>query len=228
MIKTILFDIDDTLLDFKKGQKNALTKMFNDQGIEMTQEVFETYQARNHELWQQFEQGQIEKDRVLSERFTYIFEKCGLVRDGKEMDELFRGYLKEEAILLPQAYKMIKALSTQYDLYIVTNGVSVTQYRRLDKSGLRPYFKDVFVSEDTGYQKPMREFFDYAFDRMPEAKRDETIIVGDSLSADIAGGNRYGIKTCWYNPQHLEMTGESQPDYEIDDLSKLPELIKKS
>ena len=228
MIKTILFDIDDTLLDFKKGQKNALRKMFNDQGIEMTSDVFETYQARNHELWQQFERGEIEKERVLSERFTYIFEECGLVRDGKEMDELFRGYLKEEAILLPHAYETVSALSEQYDLYIVTNGVSVTQYSRLDKSGLRPYFKDVFVSEDTGYQKPMPEFFDYAFERIAGANTDETIIIGDSLSADIVGGNRYGIKTCWYNPDNLEMTGESQPDYEINDLSKLSELLKKS
>ncbi|WEG73551.1 YjjG family noncanonical pyrimidine nucleotidase [Vagococcus intermedius] len=223
---TILFDVDQTLLDFKQGQQNALRKMFHAQGITMTPELFEIYELKNHDLWAAFEQGLVKREQVLSERFTYIFKKCGLERDGYEMDRLFRGYLKEEAILLPGAFEVIEKLSKKYRLGIVTNGVSETQYRRLEKAELLTYFKEaIFVSEDTGFQKPMPQFFDYVFERLPGVERSETLIVGDSLSADIKGGNLAGSKTCWYNPLGVVNETKIIPTYEIKELRELLQLL---
>lgn len=225
---TILFDVDQTLLDFKQGQQNALRKMFHLQGITMTPALFETYEAKNHDLWSAFEKGLVQKEQVLSERFSYIFKKCGLERDGAEMDRLFRDFLKEEAILLPGAFEVIEKLSKHYRLGIVTNGVSETQYRRLEKAELLNYFeKAIFVSEDTGFQKPMPQFFDYVFERLPGAVRSETLIVGDSLSADIKGGNLAGTKTCWYNPLAEVNETNIVPTYEIKELRELLQLVKQ-
>lgn len=223
--ETLLFDVDETLLNFKEGQHNALTQLFIDQGVALTPEIRQRYEVRNAALWHAFELGELAKERVLGDRFTYIFKECGLVRDGAEMDRLFRNYLKEEAILLEGAFEVVSELSRSHQLYVVTNGVSTTQYRRLEKSALRPYFNEVFVSEDTGYQKPMAEFFNYAFERIDNFNPTKTMIIGDSLVADIQGGNQAGIASCWYNPQQLAGESAITPTYEIKYLKELLEIV---
>ena len=223
--KTILFDVDETLLNFKKGQDQALAYLFRDQGVILTPELHQQYLVKNHDLWQAFERQEVSRDVVLGERFEYIFDVVGLKKDGAEMDHLFRSYLQEEAILLDGALENVQKLQQHHDLYIVTNGVSNTQARRLEKSGLRPYFKDVFVSDDAGYQKPLAGFFDYAFARIPEVDLASTMIIGDSLQADILGGNQAGITSCWYNPERVANTTGIQPTFEINHLDEISQLV---
>lgn len=223
--ETLLFDVDETLLNFKEGQHNAITQLFISQGVELTATIRQRYETKNAELWHAFEKGELAKERVLADRFTYIFQECGLQRDGAEMDQIFRGYLKEEAILLEGALEMVAELAQTHQLYVVTNGVSVTQYRRLEKAALLPYFNEIFVSEDTGYQKPMPEFFDYAFQRIQPFDPSKTLIIGDSLIADIQGGNDAGIASCWYNPQQLVNQQGVRPTYEISHLNQLRGIV---
>lgn len=225
MYKALLFDVDDTLLDFKKGQHQALSKMFASQGVTMTPAIKADYLAYNHKLWQDYESGKIAREDLLAKRFTYIFGELGIACDGIEMDQLFRGNLNEEADLLPGAEQVLTALSKTHPLYIVTNGVAETQKRRLEKADLGRFFEDVFISEETGYQKPMPEFFDFVLQRIPGIEPSEMLIIGDSLSADIKGGQLAGLATCWVNPEGLPNTLEEAPTYEIKELSELLKLI---
>lgn len=223
--QTILFDVDETLLNFKEGQDNALKQLFAAQGVTLTPTLYKLYSAKNHQLWSAYERQEIGRKQVLAERFTYIFNEVGLVKDGAEMDRIFRDYLKEEAILLPGALDVVGQLAKTHELYIVTNGVSETQHRRLEKAGLQPFFKEVFVSEETGYQKPMQEYFDYVFARIPEIDLTKTIIIGDSLLADIKGGNQAGITSCWYNPSGSVNETGVKPCLEIQSLAELVDIV---
>jgi 2-haloacid dehalogenase len=223
--KTLLFDVDDTILDFQDTEHQALSMLFAKQGLTMDAEMKQAYQKINHELWQQFEQGQRTRDEVVNERFGLLFEKFGQTVDSLAMEKQYRSFLDQGHKLLGNSQSILAELTTEFDLYVVTNGVSSTQFRRLSDAKLLPYFKGIFVSEDTGYQKPMKEFFTYVFDRIPNFNHQQAVIIGDSLSSDILGGQLSGIDTVWLNPEKKEASSV-QPTYEIHSLDQLPSLLK--
>lgn len=223
--KTLLFDVDDTLLDFGATEKLALKLLLEEQGIEATEEIEALYKKINSRLWLSFEEGNVSRDAVVNSRFAELFAELGREGVGPELESRYRAYLDEGHDMLEGALELITNLHNQFDLYIVTNGVSRTQYRRLTDSGLLPYFKGIFVSEDTGYQKPMREFFEFVFSRIPGITAEETMIVGDSLTSDIKGGNLAGIDTCWFNPALKPNRTEIAPTYEIHHLAELYEIL---
>lgn len=222
--KTLLFDVDDTLLDFAATEKAALIKLFAHEHVRLTPAIEERYLTINQQLWRRFEQGELSQREVITGRFQRLFEELGIDRDGAACDNRYREYLAEGHYLIEGAQALIEKLHQQIDLYVVTNGVSSTQYRRLNESGLMPYFKAVFVSEDTGFQKPMSGFFDYVFERIPEFKKTDTLIIGDSLTSDIKGGNLAGIATCWFNPTNKSNVGD-RPTFEITHLDEVAALV---
>ncbi|MFD2391437.1 YjjG family noncanonical pyrimidine nucleotidase [Enterococcus gallinarum] len=223
--KTLLFDVDDTILDFQDTEHEALMALFAEQGLTMDLEMKQTYQEVNHRLWQQFEQGKLSRDQVVNERFGLFFKKYGRIVDSEAMEKHYRSYLDQGHKLLGNSQLVLAELADKFDLYVVTNGVSKTQYRRLSDAKLMPYFQDIFVSEDTGYQKPMKEFFTYVFDRIPNFEQQKTVIIGDSLSSDILGGHLSGIDTIWLNP-NKKVASTVLPTYEIQSLDQLPSLLK--
>lgn len=223
--KTLLFDVDDTLLDFGAAEDNALHLLFNDLQFPLTPEVEKRYKTINSQLWKAFEQGEIPRDEVVSTRFALLFKEYGKEVDGPLLDQKYREFLTEGHELIDGALELIKTLSSQYDLYIVTNGISYMQYKRLTASGLYPYFKSIFVSEDTGYQKPMKEFFDYVFERIADFDVEQTMIIGDSLNADITGGHLAGIDTCWVNPKMKNNDTNIVPSFEIKKLEELYPIL---
>ena len=224
--KTLLFDIDDTLLDFGASEQAALNRLFEEQGFPLTFEVEKQYRAINQGLWKAFEEGKINRDEVINTRFSRLFHEYGKVVDGALLGGSYSSFLAEGHELVEGALELITSLKSKFDLYIVTNGVSKTQDKRLRASGLHPLFKDIFVSEDTGYQKPMKEFFDYVFDRIPDVDPTQTLIIGDSLSADIRGGYLAGIDTCWFNPKMKTNETGIVPTYEIQKLEELHEIVR--
>ncbi|MER2117348.1 MAG: YjjG family noncanonical pyrimidine nucleotidase, partial [Enterococcus casseliflavus] len=154
-----------------------------------------------------------------------FFETQGIQVDSPAVELAYREFLNEGHKLLDNSDEILAELAQHFDLYVVTNGVSETQYRRLEDAKLKPYFRDIFVSEDTGYQKPMKEYFDYVFARIPNVKKQETVIIGDSLTSDILGGQLAGIDTIWFNPKKKN-SGEIQPTYEIERLQQLLPLLQ--
>lgn len=224
---TILFDIDNTLLDFKKAEKSALKKVFLNHNYEFNDDIEKKYNEINTSLWKDFENGLIERDVITKTRFQRLFDDIGIDGNGENFNSLYLLALSEGHDLMNGASEICEVLSKSCRLYFATNGISKTQHKRIDSSGLGSYFLDMFVSEDVGYQKPMKEYFDYVFDKIPDLNIERTLIVGDSLSSDIRGGNQSGIDSCWYNPESLENTfSDINPTYEIKDLNDLLSIIK--
>lgn len=223
--QTLLFDLDDTLLDFKAAEKYAITILLEETGVEPVIENIQQYSKINQRFWNLFEKGKIDRNTVLTQRFEDFFGIHGQTVDGAEMDHRFRSHLEEGHFLIEGSMELLDELKQSFELYAVTNGVSKTQYRRLTDSGLMPYFKNIFVSEDTGYQKPMPEYFDYVFHRIPNFSHSNALIIGDSLTSDITGGNVAGIDSCWFNPDKKSNLLTIKPTYQIQRLSELHAIL---
>ncbi|MCM3691367.1 YjjG family noncanonical pyrimidine nucleotidase [Neobacillus niacini] len=223
--KTLFFDVDDTLLDFGAAEKSALQLLFEEQNITLTSEIEKQYKKINQSLWRRFEAGELDRDEVVNTRFSLLFNEYGKDMDGELLEKKYRRYLEQGHQLVDGAFNLISELVHDCDLYVVTNGVSKTQDKRLRDSGLFPFFKGIFVSEDTGYQKPMIEYFDYVFSRIPNFRVDEALIIGDSLSADIKGGKLAGLDTCWFNPNSKANHTNITPTFQIHKLKELKQVI---
>ncbi|MGN7477826.1 YjjG family noncanonical pyrimidine nucleotidase [Solibacillus silvestris] len=223
--KFLLFDLDDTLLDFKAAEQLALPKLFEAHKLPLTPQIETVYREINTGLWQSLEEGLITREQLMQTRFGKTFEYFGYAVDGQALDAEYRGYLAESKVFVEGALQLIQTLAPQYELYITSNGLADTQMKRLQVTGLASYFKQVFVSENTGHQKPMKSFFDYVFDRIPNFDLNKAIIIGDSYSADIIGGARAGIDTCWLNPLKIAPS-TIRPTYEISKLHQLLPILK--
>lgn len=223
--QTLLFDLDNTLLDFEAAEYMALRMLFAGQNMSLTEEIEARYKQLNQGLWESFEKGIISRDQVVNTRFELLFKEYGHDVDGVLLDQQYRSYLEQGNQLIDGAMELLTRLHPNFDIYIVSNGVSKTQHARLRNAGLHTFFKGIFVSEDTGYQKPRREFFDYVTTRIPDYTVENTLIIGDSLSADIAGGKNAGIDTCWFNPERIANATDHEPTYEIHKLEELYAIL---
>ncbi|MGM0125486.1 TIGR02254 family HAD hydrolase [Enterococcus sp. AZ194] len=223
---TLLFDVDDTLLDFQATEEKALKALFKQQGVKLTPERKASYKTLNHQLWREFEEGLRTRDEVTNQRFSLFFQQFGKIVDGLELEKNYREFLNQGHDLLGNSREIIADLSKKADLYIVTNGVSKTQYQRLGDARLTDYFKGIFVSEDTGYQKPMTEYFDYVFARIKNFDPQETLIIGDSLTSDIKGGQQSGIDQVWLQPEGAKEDLFIQPTYKIRRLEEIYSILE--
>ena len=226
---TVLFDSDETLLDFKRSEKEAIEGALSYAGVTPDPEIIGEYSKINQSLWKLLEKGGIKKDELKYRRFELLFEKYSIESDPRDTATKYMELLSKHGYLLDGAKALCEALSDKADLYIVTNGIKFIQEGRLADSGITCYFKGTFISEDAGYEKPRVEFFDHVADRVPGFSKEKTIIVGDSLTSDIAGGINYGIDTCWYNPR-----GEEAPEnirdkitYTVSTYKEIYDLITK-
>lgn len=222
---TLLFDLDGTLLDFKATEKAALENVFKNHDYELNEYVKNTYKKINSGLWKDYEKGIIDRDTVIYSRFVKLFETLGIDGDGVKFEDEYQDELGNGHHLIPHAIEVVSDLSKKFDLYIATNGVSRTQYQRLNDSNLNMYFKDIFVSENIGYQKPMLEYFDHCFSKINNFDLNKTIIIGDSLSSDIKGGITAGIDTCWFKDKNDTNNTDLKINYEIDDLRQLFNIL---
>ena len=225
--KKILFDLDDTILDFHTAERNALRRTFEEFSLPNGEEVLRRYSAINIGCWQQLELGTMTREEVLVGRFERLFRELGIEADARAVQNRYESLLESGHYFMPGAPKLLEELYPDYDLYLVSNGNITTQESRLKSAGIGPYFKDIFISERIGVNKPAKAFFDACFAAIPCFRPEDALIVGDSLSSDIRGGVNAGIRSCWFNPAGLCAEGEIRPDYEIRSLSELPTLLRK-
>ncbi len=224
---SVLLDLDDTILDFKKAEKIAVSKTFRGIGIEPTDAVVERYSDINVGQWEKLELGIITREEVLSSRFDMLFEELGVAYSGYEAQLTYEKLLEIGHYFMPGAEEMLNTMYEKYDLYIVSNGTASVQYSRLASAGITHMFKGIFISEHMGTQKPSKEYFDKCFAAIPGFDREKAIIVGDSLTSDIRGGINAGVRTCWYNPQGKALREDIVPDYTITEISELPRLMER-
>ena len=226
MIKYVLFDVDDTLLDFGKAEAAAIRKTFERIGIPVTDELIRRYSEINAQQWSRFEKGEITREKLLTERFDILFSELGINVPSEMAQASYEYLLGIGHYFVDGAEELLEALKDKYELYIVSNGNASVQDRRLKSAGIIPYFKDIFISERVGFNKPSAEFFEACFERIPGFEKDKAVIVGDRLSSDILGGINAGVKTCWFNPRGDAPDPDIPADYEIKHLNELPALLE--
>ena len=227
MIRNILLDLDDTILDFKVAEREALTKTLLHFNISPEEKILTRYSEINKQQWKLLEQGKITRDDVKIKRYEILFGEMKITQcSPREATKYYEEQLGKGHFFIKGAEEVLKNLSVNYRIYIVTNGSTKVQTGRIKSSGIEKYIDGVFNSEKVGCEKPGRKFFENCFSHIPNFKHDETIIVGDSLSSDIQGGINSGIKTVWFNAEKNENKTDIIPDYEISKLWDLLEVLK--
>lgn len=220
MIKNIFFDYNGTLINFEACEKEALRLAGCNYGKLITTEEIKIYQKINSALWERYNAGEISRDTVLVERFDKFLQIIGLNIKSEVFNRFYLNKLEDLFVLEPHVTETLELLAKKYNLYVVTNGVQKLVINKLFNAKLSFFIKDIFTSERVGYHKPSLEFFSFCLENI-NAKPDECIIVGDSLTSDIVGGIKAGIFTCWYNPKKISNNSNIVPNVEICDFADL-------
>lgn len=221
-----MWDVDGTLLDFDYSMRGALRKCFYTIDKPLTEEMIQRYSQINDSYWRRLERGEVTKEQLLIGRFRDFFAEYGL--EGIDIEAFRQEYqmgLGHIYAFRDDALTVVKSLQGHYRQYVVTNGVTATQKSKLSLSGLSEVMDGVFISEIVGHAKPSKVFFDYCLEHLEEKDRDRILIIGDSMTSDILGGIRAGIRTCWYNPQESPCGYNYRADYEISVLQQIYEVL---
>lgn len=227
MIRNVLFDLDDTLFDFHKAEKIALTKTLVHFGIDPTEETLALYSAINAAHWKRLELGEISREEVKVGRYRELFKTIGVECDPVKATAYYESMLAIGHYFMPGAPELLEELYGKYRLYIVSNGTAKVQEGRIGSSGIAKYMDGIFISQILGANKPDKQFFDICFAEILDFSLSETVIIGDSLSSDIKGGINAGITTVWFNPKGIENDNDIKPDYTIKELSEVPGLLSQ-
>ena len=227
MIRNVLFDLDDTLFDFHKAEKIALTKTLVHFGIDPTEETLALYSTINATHWKRLELGEISREEVKVGRYRELFKTIGVECDPVKATAYYESMLAIGHYFMPGAPELLEELYRKYRLYIVSNGTAKVQEGRIGSSGIAKYMDGIFISQILGANKPDKQFFDICFAEIPDFSLSETVIIGDSLSSDIKGGINAGITTVWFNPKGIENDNDIKPDYTIKELSEVPGLLSQ-
>lgn len=225
MKHAVLLDLDDTVLDFQRAEADAIRQLLCESGLPSDDGSVRLYSRINAEEWRRLESGEITRREVLVGRFRRLFEALGVTGDAEAAKERYEHLLSRGAYLMPGAEELLAALSPHYDLYLASNGTKAVQTERLRRAGILPYVKEVFLSECIGAEKPSPLFFDAVFAQVGEERRRGAVMVGDSLTSDIRGGNLAGIPTVWFNPRGNPAPEDPRPTREIRTLSELPAAL---
>jgi len=221
----VFLDADETLFDFRRAEEFALARSFEESGLTLTDRAAQEYERINIDLWRRLEHGEIDQQSLRSERFRLLFEVLGIARDARDFGETYVSWLARASFLLDGAERLCAYLGARYRLAILTNGIKEVQYARIQSSPINRYVEKLIVSEEAGSSKPDPAIFEYACAALEFRDRKRMIIIGDSLSSDIRGGQNFGIDTCWYNPAKLPLAGEARPTYEVASLEEIEGLL---
>lgn len=221
----LLLDADNTLFDFDRGNRVAFSAVCSHFDLPDTEEVFQLYETCNNAMWVAFDRGECTKEFLVVQRFRNFLRELGVERDAEACNAMHLGTLGQQSFLLPHAEEVCRTLSRDHKLYLVTNAVASVQRGRLAKSTIRPYITAAFISEEAGAAKPDPAYFDYVFGHIDGITKDNCIVIGDSISSDMRGADRYGLPSCWYNPRRAPRPDDVRIDWEITDLRQLYDIV---
>ena len=237
--KYLLLDADGTLFDYHMAECKSLKKTFEYYGIaDKDSQLSSLYNRINHECWSMFEKRQLTLEQLRFKRFSDLINE-GQLGDinPREMGEKYLGYLALSAEMLEGAVELLETLHKSHSLVMITNGIKEIQYSRIKEAGIGKYFDALVISDEIGYQKPAAEYFDITMNKIGNPDKSEVIVIGDSLTSDIAGGNRYGFDTCWININNsdpachcnktvqTELSDDFIPDYEVSNLLQIIDIV---
>ena len=227
MYELLIFDADHTLWDFDTAEKNAIKRIFAEQGLVYTDDLLGLYRDINFSLWKKFEQKEISQARIKTERFRLFLQELEADNDFdlNKISHDYLIYLSEGNQLLEGAYEPITDLRKRYRLALLTNGISTVQHPRYKNSVLHGIFEAFVVSGDLGINKPDRAIFEYTLKQCRINDRSKALMIGDSLTSDIRGGINAGLDTCWYNPSGKQHPADIVPTYEIRSLVEIYRVL---
>lgn len=220
----VFIDIDDTLLDFTKCANDAIKSACNKFGVPYTTTLVDTFHPINLDLWHRLEKKEVTKEKLFDTRFQIVFDKLGIKADGIAFETAFRENFHESAILVDGARDLLEYLRSKYKVYVASNASMHQQTNRMKRAELDGYIDGYFVSEEIGFPKPQKEFFDACFKALLDVKPQDVVMIGDSLPADIKGACEYGLKTIWYNHRN-EPTSDVKCDYIVSRLSEVKNIL---
>ena len=226
MIEFLFLDLDDTILDFHKAERIALSKTLRDFSLEPTEEVLARYHAINAQHWHRLERREIDRQEVLVGRFRVLFEELGMEIDAGAVMKAYEHNLSMGHYFLPGALDAVQRLHGKYRLFLASNGTAVVQHSRLQSAGLYPYFEQVFISQEVGFDKPSKEYFAACFAKIPGFRVGGAMMVGDSLTSDMLGGLNAGMHTCWITPPSTPARADIVPEYRLESLTQLEKLLE--
>ena len=221
----LLFEADNTLCDFYAAEKNAHRQVCGKHHLAFTEEGYALYRRCNAQLWQDFDRGLCSKEFLLTERFRRYLSLTGETGDPEAMNRDHLRALGESAVLLPGAEALCRCLAAGHELYLVTNAVESVQRARFERSAIRPYFRDVFISEAIGCGKPSPAYFAYVLRAVPGLTAENGLVIGDSITSDIQGANNAGLACCWFNPKGLPRPDGLRIDYEVRTLEEIADRV---
>ena len=222
----LLFDFDNTLVDFNYCAYKGLKDTFNKYDIEWTESNYKLYKQINHTVWTDFEKGLITTEDIRQKRFTLFLESLHISNiDGYEMNAYYLEQIVAHPKTLDTTVEALDILQNKYSLGIVTNGLKEVQRRRLTKHRLDKYFSHIFVSDEIDLAKPDPRYFNYVFERIAETDKSKVLVIGDNIKSDIGGAQSFGFHGCWFNPDEKENSTDISPMFTISQLTDLVKLI---
>lgn len=222
--KALFFDADNTIFDFDKASYYSLKAVMERFSIPDTKENHMLYEEINTGIWRELEEGLIDQNELKTERFRRFFAESGTDSAPEEAGSFYIENLAKSVFLMEGAQKLLEK-TRHIPSVMVTNGIAGVQRSRYVLSGMGRYLKGIVISQEEGVSKPDPAIFNSAFRFVPGIKKDEVLMVGDSLSSDVLAANRAGIAACWFNPQRKKPEGEAVPDFEIHNLAELYSII---
>lgn len=219
----LLFDADDTLLDFKKSEDISFQIVLEKNGITGDIKKFHrSYKTINDLLWAQHAEGKVSKDFLKVERFRKFLEVNQLHANPEQMSEDYLNTLPDQVFLIEGTLELLNSLHKKIPLIIVTNGIGVVQHKRLHNSGLKHLVDLVVVSEECGFSKPDKRIFHHTFELLKTSQESSKILmIGDKLETDILGANNVGIDSCWFNPDKSHNATNIVPTFEIQSIAEI-------
>jgi 2-haloacid dehalogenase len=222
----LLFDADGTLFDYDRAENAALNRAFQSIGVPFDLTHLAAYRRINNALWQALERGEVTPGVVKVRRFELLFERIGVAHSPDTFSAHYLECLAECSELIEDAAEVLQALHGNYRMAILTNGLQAVQRGRLARSAIRQHIAEMIVSEEIGFAKPAKEFFDTALARLGQPSRRELLMIGDGWSSDIMGASAYGLDACWYNPERKPRPGGCELTREIASLRELVEWLE--
>ena len=222
----VLLDADDTLLDFSKSEREAISKTLAEFSIPAENGIIDRYVEINLHCWKLLEDGKITRSYLDRLRFDILFEEYGIKdKDSVAAGARYRAHLTDSGYVIDGCADFLNEISQKYRLFLVTNGTRPTQIVRLQSAGIDGFFEEMFFSEQIGCAKPYAGFFDYVFSHIQGLDKARVVLVGDSLTSDILGANNAGITGIWFNPKGQTLSGTAKPDYTVRGYEELEKLL---
>ncbi len=235
MIKAVLMDVDNTILDFDAYVKTAMREGFEKFGLKKYEDyMYSVFLSINTEMWHGIEQDTLSYEELLKTRWNRIFGALGISFDGCVFEKYFKGSLFESAIPIEGAFELLAYLKEKYILCVASNGAYAQQINRLTKCGMIGSFDGLFISEKVGASKPAGEFFDYCMEGINNIGKvrgmntimpNQIMMVGDSLSSDIKGASAYGMKTCYFDKNNKGCGNSTAIDHAVTSLLEIKRFI---